>query len=149
MLDSACLPGYPAALDTDSNVEPVLRAGNGQRLRQGCLIEWPPAKILSYRATIDGDLAGARYESHPGNGALAPPNSPNVRCVSHWLFSSICQLKLIQRKRFRLLRLVRMIRAGIDLQFLELALAQDIPWQHATHGVLNDSLRVRRPNIAN
>ena len=61
----------PAAADIDARVEFFHVAGDGQRLchshPQGF-----ERKIAVERAAVDGDLAAAGRETHPGHGGLAP-----------------------------------------------------------------------------
>jgi len=55
----------------------------------------------------------------------------------------------MQWQRLRLLGLVWMVGSSIDLELFELALAQNVSWQHAPHRVLDDSLGVRCSNFSN
>src|SRR5450759_2632879 len=83
-------------------------------------------------AAVDDDRADARAEGDAGDAGLAFAGRPVGHCIRHAL--------LLDLEHFGLLRLVRMLRASIDIELAAMGAPKLGVRQHAAHGVAHDLL---------
>src|SRR5699024_3661099 len=65
------LTADPATDDGDDHIEAIRRAGDAHRLDHRRLVDLAPAEVLAAWLAIDGDVALAGVQAHPGDGRLA------------------------------------------------------------------------------
>src|SRR5674476_161186 len=120
-----------AAVHVDLDVE--LAAGvRGLEGHLGDGLEHLAPKVGVDGAAVDDDRADTRDEGDAGDAGLAFAGRPVGHCIRHAL--------LLDLEHFGPLRLVRMLRARIDLELAKLGAPELGVRQHAAHGVAHDLL---------
>src|SRR5436305_4510998 len=163
--DRACLTTAAATDDAHTHVKGIAYFEQAQRGGDGGGQGFALAKILTAVFAIDGDAAiTVGEEAHAGYSRLAPSHAIVILAfvgIGHCRFSSsllFCalgalgtfvvfgSLSLLQQcfrasPGNRLLRLVRMVRARVNLEVRHDIGAQAIMHNHATYRVLQRALR--------
>ncbi len=97
----------------------------------------PLAEVVAGLLAVDDDPAVAGQKADARHGRLAPARPVDVVRAHR-------DLLVLQLVRGRLLRLVRMLRAAVDLQLLQHGATDAVPRQHPLHRALDDELRLAR-----
>src|SRR5450631_4533316 len=111
--DSAGLTGVPSTLNRNKDIEFADILGKFERLAYdhfGCFT----AKIVFQRFIVDGNCAGTRLEPYSGYRTFALACSVKANCCH-----IVPLLRVLKCQIFRLLGIVGMTGACVDLQFFE------------------------------
>src|SRR5262249_17163988 len=126
--DGARLPGRPAAVHAHTEVVASLEPGDLERRHDGRPVRHT-REVLLGGAAVHPRGAVAGPQDHTRHRCLALAGAEVLRDLGHLL---------VDLQRLRRLRLVRVLRPGVDLQLAELRTAEAVARKHALDRLADD-----------